>query len=212
MDTDSQHRITSNIFVYPMLTANIDIYLIWLSPFNSIRYHGNSDQFTATVTMACFNMFFQLSLLVLSVWLGTSGASDLAGASSSKMALGTLPLQRIHVHVNNQIKDKNLFLHCHSNDDLHEQKIPFGGTYLINFKVDFFGTSSFKCNMWWYADRRTKKWHNDMLIYDYNRDQNACGHNNCDWVAKSDGVHFEGLYPSQKVTYAWNQSSHGLHQ
>ncbi|KAL5706799.1 hypothetical protein ACHQM5_024921 [Ranunculus cassubicifolius] len=136
---------------------------------------------------------FLLSLVVLALSATSSDSNKIS--TNSKL---TLPLEKVHVALTNQI-GKDLHCHCRSNDDLGQQKIASGRTYDFEFKVDFFGTTSFKCQMWWFNDKGAKMLGTDIVIYNYVRDQRDCdAKNNCARVAKGDGLYFD-----KNLKYRW---------
>ncbi|KAL5706798.1 hypothetical protein ACHQM5_024920 [Ranunculus cassubicifolius] len=145
-------------------------------------------------------LVFSLAILALGI---IKVASDSDQISTSSKLFGTLPLERVHVTLTNQIAGKDLYCHCHSKDDLGEQKIASGTAYNFDFKVDFFGTTSFKCQMWWFNDHGAKMLGTDIVIYNYDRDQQGCGSkNNCVRVAKNDGLYFD-----KNLQYGWTATN-----
>ncbi|KAL5720190.1 hypothetical protein ACHQM5_012877 [Ranunculus cassubicifolius] len=128
-------------------------------------------------------------LVVLSLWLGCSSVA--AGGN-------TWPLQRVHVYLNNLLYIREapnyhpvLHTRCHSEDNnLEDHAITYFNQQEINFKVNLYGTTYFKCDIGWTDHQGNLKTVSNYNIYDFKRDNMKCKRNDCFWNAREDGLYF----------------------
>ncbi|XP_062147850.1 S-protein homolog 1-like [Alnus glutinosa] len=104
-------------------------------------------------------------------------------------------MNKFSVHVMNGFKNQTLQTHCQSkDDDLGLQLVPVNGEFQWHFRVNYFGTTLYFCNMWWVGGHRSFNvfWVNDdFLVKD-------CGNSDCRWKAQEDGIY---LYNSEHNEY-----------
>ncbi|KAL5706800.1 hypothetical protein ACHQM5_024922 [Ranunculus cassubicifolius] len=142
--------------------------------------------------------FLPIVMLVLLFGFSSAGKSDIPN---------TLPLQRVHVTLNNALTDhrQNLNIHCISADnDLHPQVVAFGQNYHFSFVVNFFGNTMFTCEIWWMGEKGVKKQAKDIIIYNYGRDKFSCAHNDCFWVVRPQGLFIVPKPHPEKLMYTWS--------
>lgn len=108
----------------------------------------------------------------------------------------TFELQKVHVYLLNIINiwqeyHPDLHIHCKSHDDdLRQQMIQYGTQYEIKFKVNLFGTTYFKCDLWWIDIEGANNTIQNFNLYDYEVHWDKCDHNDCWWTARETGLYF----------------------
>lgn len=109
--------------------------------------------------------------------------------------------RKFHVHVINGFMNQTLETHCKSkDDDLGLQKISVIGEFQWHFRINYWGTTLYFCDMWWVGGHR----HVDVFRVDDEFLDNNCGDSNCRWMGKEDGIYlFNSEHNEYRFQYNW---------
>ncbi|KAF9619875.1 hypothetical protein IFM89_009657 [Coptis chinensis] len=117
----------------------------------------------------------------------------------------------VEVYVNNLIAPNILlYNHCKSKEnDLGLQKVAYGHNQTWSFRVNFFATTLYWCNMYWFNDMSKSYVQGGFQIYKATRDYDKCD-GNCVRNVKREGLCF--FNPDQsdippKFMFAWPKKS-----
>ncbi|XP_022143839.1 S-protein homolog 1-like [Momordica charantia] len=144
------------------------------------------------------NRFVAVLLLVSAALVGAQ-----TKPSGSPSLLVT---QRWHVHVVNNLNNNFLDVHCKSkDDDLGYQRLVRGADFQWSFKVNFWGTTLFWCNLHKPGAYVTFEvfWPESRNAWLRNRCHNGTeGH--CIWTAKDDGIYLRNIPTnSEELIHKW---------
>ncbi|GAV63844.1 Self-incomp_S1 domain-containing protein [Cephalotus follicularis] len=112
--------------------------------------------------------------------------------------------RKYHVYISNYLEgypNTTLEVHCKSgDDDLGLHSLPYyGDTYGFKFRINYFGTTLFFCDLWW----------NDLhVVFDAfvsdDKFIDQCGDHSCNWDAQDDGIYLDNNN-IMTLKYKWSK-------
>ena len=132
-----------------------------------------------------------INFCIISYFLVITTAIEKPSFADSKVY--TAPLTKWKVTITNQLsRGQTLLVHCKSKDnDLGDHTLQVGQNFSWKFKVNFFSTTLFWCNLRTSSNKHVSIevfWpeKHDWLGY-------RCAYTTCNWDARDNGIYLENL-------------------